>query len=123
MACSSAKSLLAPSSRAPSPSPSSPPSPGTLEIISGSPTNPAMSGKDFKPGDELAYVEDHTVSKIASNDPLRNVDAEFGGTEERKRLEKKLLRKLDARMSIMVVIYILNYVCQICLCFFYGVTY
>ena len=37
-------------------------------------------------------------------------DAEFGGTEERKRLEKKLLRKIDMRMSILVIIYILNYV-------------
>lgn len=37
-------------------------------------------------------------------------DEEFGGTEERKKLEKKLLRKLDARMSILIVIYILNYV-------------
>lgn len=35
---------------------------------------------------------------------------EFGGTEERKKLEKKLLRKLDMRMSILIVIYILNYV-------------
>lgn len=37
-------------------------------------------------------------------------DEEFGGTEERKKLEKKLLRKLDLRMSILIVIYILNYV-------------
>lgn len=37
-------------------------------------------------------------------------DEEFGGTEARKRLEKKLLRKLDARMSILIIIYILNYV-------------
>lgn len=37
-------------------------------------------------------------------------DEEFGGTEARKRLEKKLLRKLDARMGILIVIYILNYV-------------
>jgi hypothetical protein len=37
-------------------------------------------------------------------------DAEFGGTEARKKLEKRLLRKLDARMSILIVIYILNYV-------------
>lgn len=37
-------------------------------------------------------------------------DEEFGGTEARKKLEKKLLRKLDARMSILIVIYILNYV-------------
>jgi hypothetical protein len=38
-------------------------------------------------------------------------DAEFGGTEARRVLEKKLLRRIDLRMSIMVVIYILNYVC------------
>ncbi|EKM59840.1 uncharacterized protein PHACADRAFT_115106 [Phanerochaete carnosa HHB-10118-sp] len=37
-------------------------------------------------------------------------DEEFGGTEERKKLERKLLRKLDMRMSILVVIYILNYI-------------
>ena len=39
-----------------------------------------------------------------------DADAEFGGTEARKKLEKKLLRKLDLRMSILIVIYILNYV-------------
>ena len=43
-------------------------------------------------------------------DPLHLGDEEFGGHEERKKLEKKLLRKLDARMSILIVIYILNYV-------------
>ncbi|KAG6814214.1 hypothetical protein H0H92_000891 [Tricholoma furcatifolium] len=37
-------------------------------------------------------------------------DAEFGGTEARQRLERKLLWKIDLRMSIMVVIYILNYI-------------
>ena len=37
-------------------------------------------------------------------------DDEFGGTQERKKLEKQLLRKLDLRMSILIVIYILNYV-------------
>lgn len=37
-------------------------------------------------------------------------NAEYGGTEARKKLEKSLLFKLDARMSILVVIYILNYV-------------
>jgi len=41
-------------------------------------------------------------------------DAEFGGEEARKRLEKQLLWKLDLRMSILIVIYVLNYVraCQ-----------
>ncbi|KAM5540332.1 hypothetical protein V8D89_005790 [Ganoderma adspersum] len=37
-------------------------------------------------------------------------DEQFGGTEARKKLERKLLRKLDARMSILIVIYILNYI-------------
>lgn len=39
-----------------------------------------------------------------------NLDAEFGGTEARRLLEKRLLRKLDLRMGILVFIYILNYV-------------
>jgi len=37
-------------------------------------------------------------------------DAQFGGTEARRKLEKKLILKVDLRMSIMVVIYILNYI-------------
>jgi len=37
-------------------------------------------------------------------------NAEFGGWEARRKLEKKLLRKLDLRMSILIVIYILNYI-------------
>lgn len=37
-------------------------------------------------------------------------DAEFGGTEARRKLEKRLLLKLDLRMCILVFIYILNYV-------------
>ncbi|KAF9534880.1 MFS general substrate transporter [Crepidotus variabilis] len=37
-------------------------------------------------------------------------NAEFGGTERRRILEKKLLRKLDLRMGILIPIYILNYV-------------
>lgn len=52
-------------------------------------------------------IEDSRVDHELSTD----IDAEFGGTEERKRLEKKLLRKLDMRMSILIIIYILNYVC------------
>ncbi|CAE6472001.1 unnamed protein product [Rhizoctonia solani] len=38
------------------------------------------------------------------------LDAEFGGTEARRALEKRLLRKLDLRMSILIFIYILNYI-------------
>lgn len=42
--------------------------------------------------------------------PLDDVDAEFGGREARLNLERRLLRKLDTRMSILVLIYIFNYV-------------
>ena len=37
-------------------------------------------------------------------------DAEFGGTAARRELEKKLLWKVDKRMSILILIYILNFV-------------
>jgi hypothetical protein len=43
-------------------------------------------------------------------DPPDIDEAEFGGREARLNLERKLLRKLDLRMSILVLIYILNYV-------------
>ena len=49
-------------------------------------------------------LEHYNKDSEASLDP----DTEFGGTEARKRLERKLLFKLDARMSILVVIYLLN---------------
>jgi len=42
-------------------------------------------------------------------------DAEYGGREARQKLEKKLLRRIDLRMSILIVIYILNYVSCTCL--------
>jgi hypothetical protein len=37
-------------------------------------------------------------------------DSEFVSKEARKTLERKLLWKLDLRMSILIAIYILNYV-------------
>ncbi|CAE6384252.1 unnamed protein product [Rhizoctonia solani] len=40
----------------------------------------------------------------------KHPDAEFGGTEARRALERRLLRKLDLRMSILIFIYILNYI-------------
>lgn len=58
-------------------------------------------------------AEDRQVEEIHNETgSLDSVDsdAEFGGPEERARMEKRLLWKLDCRMSIMVVIYILNYV-------------
>jgi len=58
-----------------------------------------------------AVTGDTRVVRSGSDSPdSRYYDAEFGGSEERGRLEKKLLRRIDARMSILVLIYILNYV-------------
>ena len=55
--------------------------------------------------------EEHLVPPLAEQpDGALDIDAEFGGKEARLRLERKLLRKLDIRMSILIVIYILNYV-------------
>lgn len=60
---------------------------------------------------------DEWTSKHYNRDPeaAPDPDAEFGGTEARKKLEKRLLFKLDVRMSILVVIYILNYVSSVLL--------
>ena len=66
-----------------------------------------MPSKDLKETErDKPTLEYRNRASETSLDP----DAEFGGTEARKRLEKKLLLKLDARMSILVVIYILNFV-------------
>ena len=54
------------------------------------------------PTDEKASISQHDVESF-------DKDAEFGGPEARRKLERKLLLKVDARMSIMVLIYILNY--------------
>jgi hypothetical protein len=51
-------------------------------------------------------TEEHAGEPAAALD----IDPEFGGREARLSLERKLLRKLDMRMSILVLIYILNYV-------------
>ena len=55
--------------------------------------------------DKEAVGEKSSVGHIEEDS-----DAEFGGTEARKALEKRLLLKLDLRMSILVIIYILNFV-------------
>jgi hypothetical protein len=47
---------------------------------------------------------------VTSLDPQADSDAQFGGKEARDALERSLLRKLDIRMGILVLIYILNYV-------------
>ena len=67
-----------------------------------------MSSKDLKErGRDENILEHHSRD---SSEAASDLDAEFGGTEARKKLERTLLLKLDARMSILVVIYILNYV-------------
>lgn len=65
------------------------------------PSMPSSINKDFQDDEQR---DDHVGHN--AEDP----DAEFGGTEARQKLEKKLLRKLDLRMSVLIVIYILNYV-------------
>jgi len=65
----------------------------------------SSEGSKVTKRDECA-LERHSGDTETGSDP----DAEFGGTEARKKLEKRLLLKLDARMSILVVIYILNFV-------------
>jgi len=63
-------------------------------------------------GDPEKDMDHASVYDQKDEDP----DAEFGGSEAREKLERGLLRKLDARMSIMVIIYILNYVRPSCRC-------
>ena len=48
--------------------------------------------------------------RVSASAPSVDGDAEFGGTRERKRMEKKLIRRLDMRLALIVVLYLLNYV-------------
>ena len=57
-----------------------------------------------------AIPSDYILARHSRDSETSDPDAEFGGTEARKKLERRLLLKLDARMSILVVIFILNYV-------------
>ncbi|TIA71112.1 hypothetical protein E3P92_02793 [Wallemia ichthyophaga] len=67
--------------------------------------------KDFK--NEL---EEHEAAPDTGNgttvdlETYNNDDDEFGGYENRKKMERKLVFKTDLRMSIMIIIYILNYI-------------
>lgn len=55
-------------------------------------------------------ADDHASDDPDTEQVPGDIEAEFGGREARLHLERKLLRKLDMRMSILVLIYILNYV-------------
>ena len=57
-----------------------------------------------------ADVEKIPAGTDVQKAPLDDPDVEFGGQEARQQLEHKLVRKIDMRMSILTVIYILNYV-------------
>ena len=64
-----------------------------------------MPSEDLEETKRDDYVlEHHSGDSEASLDP----DTEFGGAEARKKLERRLLFKLDSRMSILVIIYMLN---------------
>ena len=61
--------------------------------------------------EEVAQTDVEKVDYTPSESEAQvDKDAEFGGTEARKKLERKLLWKIDLRMSILILIYILNYV-------------
>ena len=58
-----------------------------------------------------------TVHKLGSTEQLEKqptnhlnngLDEEDGGIADRVKVEKKLVRKLDARFSILIIVYILN---------------
>ncbi|KAH7887580.1 major facilitator superfamily domain-containing protein [Phlebopus sp. FC_14] len=55
-------------------------------------------------------IDEKGFKEQVSHHDLIDPDAEFGGREARKKLERQLLLKLDLRMSILIVIYILNYI-------------
>ena len=74
----------------------------SLRPITGEPT--ALQPANVMPSGYI--LEYHSGDSEATSDS----DAEFGGTEARRELERRLLLKLDTRMSILVVIYILSYV-------------
>ncbi|KAF5321693.1 hypothetical protein D9619_000309 [Psilocybe cf. subviscida] len=66
-----------------------------------------MASTDLEKSEKTSIQYQHSTSSAGLPD---DVDAQFGGTEARKALEKKLLRKIDLRMSVLIVIYILNYI-------------
>ena len=78
-----------------------------LRRVHDMPSTPSL--EKTSPDAAIEHEERHHHRDVEA-DTQHLGDEEFGGHEARKKLEKKLLRKLDARMSILIVIYILNYV-------------
>ncbi|KAL5476680.1 hypothetical protein ACEPAI_2866 [Sanghuangporus weigelae] len=72
---------------------------------------PPPSLDEKEKDNEIVLIEETVVVPSSiSADAYSEQDAEFGGPEERMRSERKLVRKLDWRMSILIIIYILNYI-------------
>lgn len=75
--------------------------------------NEKASPNDSDAGIEVRSLgegEKGSISQVEHANSKDDKDAEFGGPESRRLLEKKLLFKVDLRMSILIVIYILNYI-------------
>ncbi|KAL5498804.1 hypothetical protein ACEPAH_2159 [Sanghuangporus vaninii] len=74
-------------------------------------TAPPPSLDEKEKDNEIVLIEEtRVIPSSISADASSEQDAEFGGPEERRRLERKLVRKLDWRMTILIIIYILNYI-------------
>ncbi|KAF9223222.1 MFS general substrate transporter [Gyrodon lividus] len=69
-----------------------------------------VASTDRKSDAELPSEIAKDLSKLEVNGISTDGDAEFGGAEARKILERQLIAKLDLRMSILIAIYILNYI-------------
>lgn len=64
----------------------------------------------FTPLSQTPTISTTMGHPVTSWDEEEDYDTEFGGTVARRELEKKLLWKIDKRMSILLLIYILNIV-------------
>ncbi|KAM5540336.1 hypothetical protein V8D89_005794 [Ganoderma adspersum] len=56
----------------------------------------------------LAGIAEQSEVAVETIPPI-SADAELGGYETRRRLERHLARRLDMRLSILVVTFILSY--------------
>ncbi|KZW03755.1 MFS general substrate transporter [Exidia glandulosa HHB12029] len=65
-----------------------------------------MAGSDSA---SLTGKEDIKERDVVHANGRVDPNAQFGGLEARKALEKKLLRKVDARMLILILAYMMNY--------------
>lgn len=69
-----------------------------------------MAYNDHNPPQEDGEDRPLLLSQHSDGVLIVDPDVEFGGKKAREVLERNLLRKVDRRMSILVLIYILNYI-------------